>query len=605
MPGAAPLPDGSPDALLPVPGALSVLDVPAVRRWALLTRSVFASRRVEIDALNVFPGPDGDTGTNLFLTFDGAVERMLTHDPHGAGDLLAAFAKALLWTARGNSGVILSQLARGLAEACADADTIDGPLLARGLVRAEERARQAVTDPQEGTILSVATALATAAVGAVEAAPTEGAPSAEAAQAAPSAEAGGPADPRLYAVSLAALEAARVALEHTPEQLEVLARAGVVDAGGAGLVILLECLERICSGQRGRPSDDPSGRRGRFRAEPVGPLSAGRSEGPLHHDVGDGSPAYEVMYLLADSDEEAVALLRARLVELGDSVLVVGGDGEWNVHAHVDDAGAAVEAGIVAGRPHRVRITWLDRNVVPLGHGPEATSHAHDGSRHTGSAIVACASGDGLAALFGEAGAAVVPSGPGRRASTGALIAAIRAQHATGAAGVVVLPNDGDTLLAAAAAARAVADDGIDAQVVRARTAVQGLAALAVFEPQAPPSANVLAMQSASSATRHGAVTVANRAALTSAGPCEPGDVLGVVDGDIVVVGADEAEVGREVVRRLLASGGELVTIVVGADARDGLGQALAAEAAAAHRGVEVSQIDGGQPVYSVLVGVE
>ena len=359
MPGAARLPDGSPRALLPPPGALSVLDVPAVRRWALLTRSVFAARRVEIDALNVFPVPDGDTGTNLFLTFDGAVERMLTHDPHGAGDLLAAFAKALLWTARGNSGVILSQLARGLAEACADADVIDGPLLARGLVRAEERARQAVTDPQEGTILSVATAMATAAVEAAEA-------TLSAAEATPSAEADGPADPSLYAVSLAALEAARVALEHTPEQLEVLARAGVVDAGGAGLVILLECLERICSGQRGRPSDDPSGRRGRFRAEPVGPLSAGRSEGPLHHDVGDGSPAYEVMYLLADSDEEAVALLRARLVELGDSVLVVGGDGEWNVHAHVDDAGAAVEAGIVAGRPHRVRITWLDRDVVPL-----------------------------------------------------------------------------------------------------------------------------------------------------------------------------------------------------------------------------------------------
>ncbi|GAA2150023.1 hypothetical protein FHX52_0225 [Humibacillus xanthopallidus] len=598
MPGAARLPDRSTRALLPVPGALTVLDVPAVRRWALLTRSVFAARRVEIDALNVFPVPDGDTGTNLFLTFDGAVERMLTHDPHGAGDLLAAFAKALLWTARGNSGVILSQLARGLAEACAEAEVVDGPLLARGLVRAEERARQAVTDPQEGTILSVATAMATAAV--------EAAAAVEGAEAVEPGGSGGRTDTGLYAVSLAALDAARVALERTPEQLEVLARAGVVDAGGAGLVFLLECLERICSGQRGRPSgDDPPSRRGRYRTEPVGPPSAARPDDGLHHHVGDDSPAYEVMYLLADSDEEAVALLRHQLVELGDSVLVVGGDGEWNIHAHVDDAGAAVEAGIVAGRPHRVRITRLDRDIVPLGHEAEAALHAHEAARHTGSAIVACAAGDGLAALFGEAGAAVVPSGPGRRASTGALIAAIRAQHATGAAGVVVLPNDGDTLLAAAAAARAVADDGIDAQVVHARTAVQGLAALAVFEPGAPPSSNVLAMQSASSATRHGAVTVANRAALTSAGPCEPGDVLGVVDGDIVVVGSDEVEVGREVVRRLLASGGELVTLVIGAGAGDGLGQALAAEATAQHRGVEVSQIDGGQPVYSVLVGVE
>ncbi len=598
MPGPARLPERSPRALLPVPGALSVLDVPAVRRWALLTRSAFAARRVEIDALNVFPVPDGDTGTNLFLTFDGGVERMLAHDPHGAGDLLAAFAKALLWTARGNSGVILSQLARGLAEACAGAEVVDGALLARGLVRAEQRGREAVTEPQEGTILTVATAMAEAAT-----------------QAAAAAEVGDPSEASLYAVSLAALDAARVALDHTPEQLEVLARAGVVDAGGAGLVVLLECLERICFGQRGRPSGDaPSSRRGHFRPERFGPtLSAGLpdptadslSDGASRGASDAGSPAYEVMYLLADSDDDAVDRLRARLVELGDSVLVVGGDGEWNVHAHVDDAGAAVEAGIVAGRPHRVRITRLDRDVVHVGHAHEPTSQGHDAPRHTGSAIVACAAGDGLAALFGEAGAAVVPSGPGRRASTGALIAAIRAQHATGAAGVVVLPNDGDTLLAAAAAARAVADDGIDAQVVHARTAVQGLAALAVYEPGAAPSANVLAMQSASSATRHGAVTVANRAALTSAGPCEPGDVLGVVDGDIVVIGHDDVEVGREVVRRLLASGGELVTVVVGSAARDGLGQALATEAMALQRGVEVSQIDGGQPVYSVLIGVE
>jgi DAK2 domain fusion protein YloV len=605
MPGPRRQPERSTRALLPVPGALSVLDVPAVRRWALLTRSAFAARRVEIDALNVFPVPDGDTGTNLFLTFDGGVERMLAHDPHGAGDLLAAFARALLWTARGNSGVILSQLARGLAEACAGAEVVDGALLARGLVRAEQRGREAVTEPQEGTILTVATAMSTAAT-----------------QAADAAEAGGRSEMSLYAVSLAALEAARVALDHTPEQLEVLARAGVVDAGGAGLVVLLECLERICFGQRGRPSGEaPSSRRGRFRPERFGStLSAGlaatapagachetseEGDGASDRATDQGSPAYEVMYLLADSDDEAVDRLRARLVELGDSVLVVGGDGEWNVHAHVDDAGAAVEAGVVAGRPHRVRITRLDRDGVLAGRAHEPTSHVHDAPRHTGSAIVACAAGDGLAALFGEAGAAVVPSGPGRRASTGALIAAIRAQHATGAAGVVVLPNDGDTLLAAAAAARAVADDGIDAQVVHARTAVQGLAALAVYEPGAAPSVNVLAMQSASSATRHGAVTVANRAALTSAGPCEPGDVLGVVDGDIAVIGDDEVEVGREVVRRLLASGGELVTLVLGATGRDGLGQALATEATARQRGVEVSRIDGGQPVYSVLIGVE
>jgi len=314
-------------------------------------------------------------------------------------------------------------------------------------------------------------------------------------------------------------------------------------------------------------------------------------------------PEYEVMYFLADSDDAAVDALRNRLVQLGDSVLVVGGDGEWNVHAHVDDAGAAVEAGIEAGRPHRVRITRL-AGAHGLGRRVEP-SEGRTSSPRSAAAIVACAAGVGLEGLFEDAGAVVVRSGPGRRASTGGLISAIREQHARGASGVVVLPNDGDTLLAAAAAVRAVADDGIEAHLVHVRTAVQGIAALAVFEPAAPASANVLAMQAAASATRHGAVTVANRAALTSGGPCEAGDVLGVVDGDVVIVGSDQLEVTREVVRRLLASGGELVTVVAGIDAPDGLMPAVSEEARRDQHGIEVSLIDGGQAVYPVLLGVE
>jgi len=593
MPGAAPPPDGP----------LSLLDLVAVRRWAVLTRSLFAARRAEIDALNVFPVPDGDTGTNLYLTFDGAVERTLaTADVTTADALLAVFARHLLWTARGNSGVILSQLARGLAEGCAGAARIDGRVLAEGLQHAEQRARQAVTDPKEGTILTVARAMAEAAARA-------------AGSTTPGSEAGGdgshapdPAAPAadeapvgVHAVALAALDASRVALEHTPEQLEVLARAGVVDAGGAGLVVLLECLERVCAGQRARSGTDASDRRSRRRPDPrSAALTAAR---PADGIEVEGIPEFEVMYLLRDSDDAAVDALRARLVELGDSVLVVGGDGEWNVHAHVDDAGAAVEAGIEAGRPHRVRITRLGEEH---GHGTRAPRADGSGTSAVGgAAIVACAAGVGLEGLFEDSGAVVVRSGPGRRASTGGLIDAIRLQHARGASGVVVLPNDGDTLLAAAAAVRAVTDEGVEAHLVHVRTAVQGIAALAVFEPTAAASANVLAMQAAASATRHGAVTVANRAALTSGGPCEAGDVLGVVDGDVVIVGSDQLDVSRQVVRRLLASGGELVTVVAGVDAPDGLLDAVTDEARSAHHGIEVSLIDGGQAVYPVLLGVE
>ncbi len=418
-----------------------------------------------------------------------------------------------------------------------------------------------------------------------------------------------------HAATVRILEAAQEALARTPEQLPVLARAGVVDAGGAGLVLVLECLERLAAGDDGRVvlGLSSSDRRGRPHPD-AGALLVTR---PLDADVvpsGEAmGPEYEVMYLLSVEEEERIAALRTRLVELGDSVLVVGGDGEWNVHAHVDDPGAAVEAGVEAGRPHRIRITRLvsddglaihpHDDVQGDGHS-DAHGHGHEPeTRLTG--VVACAAGHGIADIFTAVGAAVISSGPGNRAATGEFIEAIRQQHATGVRGVIVLPNDADTELAAAAAARAAADEGIEALVVRARTAVQGLAAVAVFEPDAWPTSNLVAMQSAAAGTRHGAVTIANRVGLTSGGPCEPGDVLGVVDGDIVIVGSDQLVVAREVAHRLLSSGGELVTLVLGESAPEGLVGAVEAAAREQHGGVEVSVLDGGQPVYTALIGVE
>src|SRR5689334_20154308 len=208
MPGAEPSTDGP----------LAVLDLAAIRRWAALTRSLLAARRTEIDALNVFPVPDGDTGTNLYLTFDGAAERTLGEaDVTTADRLLAVFARHLLWTARGNSGVILSQLARGLAEGCAGAAEIDGRVLAEGLQHAEKRARQAVTDPKEGTILTVARAMAEAAARAAgSATPGSYAVTHVADDPHPGAPAAGDGPVGVHAVALAALDASREALEHTP-----------------------------------------------------------------------------------------------------------------------------------------------------------------------------------------------------------------------------------------------------------------------------------------------------------------------------------------------------------------------------------------------------
>jgi len=549
------------------------------RRWAVVARAAFAARRAEIDALNVFPVPDGDTGTNLYLTFDAALDAVRTQHERlgilGAATLeqeCTSLGEAMLLTARGNSGVILSQLVRGFAEAVAEsrAETADGPLVAEALARASERAWKAVTHPVEGTILSVARAAAAAAQGLTG----------------------------LGEVTEAALRGASEALTLTPTQLPALEAAGVVDAGGAGYVLLLESLARVAHEDSSTTplaaapfSDDTSLRRRLDWAAAGAGVHPTDGEGALSRGevlAVQGGPAYEVMYLLADTDEERIETLKTTLDALGDSLLVVGGPELWNVHVHVDDAGAALEAGVHAGRPYRIKVTHFDDQ----SHRPPASDVA----------VVACAAGPGLAAVFTDAGAEVVASGPGRRASAGQLLHAARDAHALS---VILLPNDKDTLLAAEAAAAAGEQDGIDIHVVRSRTAVQGLAALAVFDPALPAPKNLAAMISSASATRHGAVTVASKDALTTAGPCRRGDVLGVVGGDIVMVGGELLEVAEEVMRRLLSSGGELVTIVAGEDAPRGLADDLARWVEVEHRDAEVSLIDGGQPHYPLLLGVE
>ncbi|NMM25509.1 MAG: DAK2 domain-containing protein [Phycicoccus sp.] len=562
---------------------LERLDARSARRWAVATRAAFAAHRVEIDDVNVFPVPDGDTGTNLYMTLDSALEAT-REAPLGsdaaavstlAGDV-AALARATLLAARGNSGVILSQLVRGLSEVIAEATTggdgvdgIDGPTLAVAVRRASDRAYAGVSRPVEGTVLTVAAAAASAA----ELAAATGAD--------------------LYAVAHASLAAARVALADTTAQLPSLARAGVVDAGGMGYVLVLEALERVISGEL---TSDPRGEQTALTTSDA-PGSAAQP-GPAGHRPGDhgqpdwGGPAYEVMYLLSDSSEAAVSGLREQLDAIGDSVLVVGGEDLWNVHVHVDDVGAAIEAGIDAGRPHRVAVTHFG-DLRRMRTTPSAPGSV---------AVVACAAGEGLATLFHTAGAVVVFHGPGLRASAGQVLDAIRS---AGSRCVLVLPNDADTQLAAEVAASAAAEAGIEVHVVRSQSAVQGIAALAVFEPAASARNNLVAMSGAAAATRYGAVTVAAKEAQTSVGWCHPGDVLGVVGGDVVAIGHDLGEVGADVVARLLAGGGELLTVISGAGSAPELSSAVAASAREGGRDVEVSIIDGGQPTYALLLGVE
>ncbi len=543
------------------------LDV--VARFVDIATDALSSAREEIDALNVYPVPDGDTGTNMFLTVSAARDELRAAraaDPDlGLEAGMALLARAALMGARGNSGVILSQMLRGYVTHLAAAGLEDrrAQTIAAAMASATDASYAAVGVPVEGTILTVARAASDAALTVAE---RPGA--------------------RARDVFTAAAAAARTALARTPEQLAVLAQAGVVDAGGRGLTVVLDAVETTATGRRPMPWTTPIGTH-------LIPVAAAAVPGD---DLTEDGPGYEVMYLLdvgAEVEDERIGELRRTLAGLGDSLVVVGGDGLWNVHVHVDDVGAAIEAGIAAGRPHRIRVTHFAEQVAA------ARQRTSD---RTGRRVVAVAAGPGLAELFESAGAVVVEGGPGQRPSTGQLLEAITG---CGAAEVVVLPNDSDTVRAAEIAARtAEAEHDISVEVISTQAQVQGLAAISVHEPGRAFDADVREMTATARHARHGAVTVAARQAITMAGPCEPGDALGVVAGDFAVVGSDLEVVADEVLERLLAGGGELVTIVSGEGGVE-LAAAVAAHVEERHPHVDVAVHHGGQPRYPLLVSVE
>ncbi len=561
------------------------LQLRTVRRFVDVATDALLAAREEIDALNVYPVPDGDTGTNMFLTFSSAREALATAvettPAIGLEEALAVFARGALLGARGNSGVILSEMLGSFARRLAAAAPTDprARVMAQAIIDAADGAYRAVGTPVEGTILTVARAAAEAVT------PYAGERPSGPAEATPT--------PTSHTrdVFAAAARAARLALERTPDLLPVLAEAGVVDAGGRGLVVVLNAAERVFTGRR--DVSDPIGLGARAIPIPRPPTDSAR-QGP---GSPVSSPGFEVMYLL-EAPDDAIGRLRAGLEPLGDSLVVVGGEGLWNVHVHVDDVGAAVERGVEVGRPHRIRVTHLREQIE------QAAANAASGVpvSRTGRAVVAVAAGAGLADLYRDAGAVVLAGGPAHRPSTGELLEAITG---CGAAEVIVLPNDADSLRAAEIAARLAQQDcGVSAAVLPTRAQVQGLAALAVHEPGRDFAQDVLEMTATARHARHGAVTTAAKRAMTMAGPCEIGDALGVIDGDFVVVGQDLPTVAVDIVDRLLGGGGELVTLVTGSGGGD-ITAHLVRHLQQRHTSVDTVVYDGGQARYPVLIGVE
>ncbi|MGH3725509.1 MAG: DAK2 domain-containing protein [Mycobacterium sp.] len=546
---------------------LSELDSAALLAWARASVEGLIARSDEINRLNVFPVADADTGTNMLFTMRSAVNAAeALEEDSSVAQVAAALARGAVHGARGNSGVILSQIVRGIAGAAEDHDALGAEVVRRALHQASQFVIASMSTPVEGTIVSVLQA---------------------AADAADRVEVND-----LSELVVTSADAAVAALEKTPKQLDVLADNGVVDAGGRGLVVILDALVSVVAGalpnrREYSPSPPKSVSSQVWVAGPGAGLRGLNLDPPR-----ELPPEFEVMYLLCGCDELQIADLRTQLDAMGDSIAIAG-DGAmgYSVHAHVNDAGAALEAGMKFGVPQSIQISSL-RGDVGGGH--------HDG-RHRHRRVLALAEGDGAAGLFSSEGAQVLRVDEPPASAKRLLDAVID----SGAHQIMVLPNGlmpPEELVAVCAAARGW---GITVIPLPSASMAQGLAALAVHDPERMAVDDSYSMARAAGATRFGLVRVATERALTWSGTCEPGDAMGIIGDEVLVLNHDIANATKALVSIMLSSGGELVTVLLSDEVNDSLAEALGEHIRSHHGGVEVMTYRTGQHTDVVHIGVE
>lgn len=536
-----------------------------------------------LNRLNVYPVPDGDTGTNMALTVESVVQELDTKalsEGVALNELsMAAACQAIshgsLMGARGNSGVILSQILRGITGRAKQLAELGPGDVALALTEASTAAYGAVMRPIEGTILTVVRAAA------------EGAIAAD-----------GPGATVVDVLSGARDRGAQ-ALASTPDLLAVLKAAGVVDAGGAGFLLLLDAALNVLDG-RPMPTVDAPG-----TDLPSMPIDAAMSAGSV------ADLRYEVMYLL-DAEDSRVQGFKEAWAAIGDSIVVVGGDGLWNCHIHTDDIGASIEAAIDIGRPRSIRVTdlldhvhevveerWVREATVSLS---EESPHAHE---PVCTAIVAVCGGDGLRRLFWSLGVQqVVAGGQSMNPSTSQLLDAVEACPAQS---VVVLPNN-KNIIAVAQQVQALTAKTVT--VIGTRGVTEGLAAAMQYDPRGDAGANTEAMRVAADSVVSGEITRAVRDS-TSDGPgftvpIADGDWLGIArDGGIVAVDATLATACTALLAKLVEDRHEIVTIIEGDGSSPAVTRLVTEWVTDHHPSVTTEVHHGGQPLYPYLFGVE
>ena len=532
-----------------------------------------AAHRKQIDALNVFPVPDGDTGTNLSMTM-GAAKHDLSalSNTAGASEVAGAMAEALLWGARGNSGVILSLLFRGFAKGMAEKDEVGAPDLVNALEQGVEAAYKAVMKPTEGTMLTVARESAAHAAQVCEKNPTI----------------------QPDALWAEVIIQAEKTLANTPELLPVLKKAGVVDAGGKGLCVIFSAMGQVFAG--GEIYSDE-------QAEPDSHADAPTALGEYEGEI---TFTYCTEFVVVKDKEKANApALREYLESIGDSVVTVDDTEIIKCHLHTNDPGDALQKGLQSGNLTKIKIENMrEQQLGKQGLMTKAPSAKFpykpvDPSREYG--FVAVAAGQGVQTLFKELGVEnVVSGGQTMTPSTDNILEAI---HATPAKNVIVLPNNKNIIMAAEQAVR-LADRSV--YVLPTKTIPQGLSAMLAFDPEAPLSDNQLSMVKASKKVGTGLITFAARDCTFDGHKIKKGGILALENGKLSFTEKDCAKAVLRLTRSLVKRDSTFVTLIYG----EGISEEQAEEAEKAISAklpdsVELTMINGGQPVYYYMIGVE
>jgi hypothetical protein len=563
---------------MPVPDRpLERLGAADLRRAVETFRDALRLHQDELNRLNVYPVPDGDTGTNMALTLESVCNELRSAE--AMPEVCNALSRGSLMGARGNSGVITSQILRGFAEVFQPLEWIGPSDLVAAFRRGADAAYDAVLRPVEGTILTVARETAEACEAAAASAANNGGLS-------------------LDALVDAASAAAQRAVERTPELLAALRQAGVVDSGGSGFTLFLAALQHVIDG---RPLPEPA-------VLTTTPAAVER------HLAGEDIAGlrYEVMYLL-DADDTTIGPFRDTWLTIGDSIVVVGGDGIYNCHIHTNDIGSAVEAGIQAGRPHEIRVTDLFDEVAAGESAAEEADwvrEAHGGAEDVGlagahepvtTAVVAVGVGEGVRRLLCSLGVQeVVAGGQSMNPSTAQILEAVEACNADA---VIVLPNNKNIIAVAQQVDSLTAKQ---VEVVPTTSVIEALAALVSYDPDEQIGPNTAAFTEALGRVRSGEVTQAVRDSVAECGDIRQGDWLAIARvGGIVAAKPTTSAACAALLDELVDDDSEIVTVVVGAEARAADSERIKEHLKLAHPHVDVEFHEGGQPLYPYLVGVE